>query len=173
MHCLTPSIHYRLWAHTLTHTLLPSLLLVPAVPRACSDTVHNSIAASPGSEAMVLSLTPRQSPSASLSLSPLLLPLPHSPSLPLAASLSSPSSSVSQGWRKSESWRWGQCECVCEECVWVWGLRAHWVGVRACLCGSLQSAGSLTHTHKYIHTLSAGSQRGGGTSASVKVSSAN
>lgn len=84
MHFLTLPV--QISAHT--HTLLPSLLLIPAVPKACSDIVHSSIAVIPGSEAMVFSLTPRQSPSVSLSLSPLLLPRPHSPSLPLAASLS-------------------------------------------------------------------------------------
>lgn len=47
----------------LTHTFLPSLLLVPAAPTACIDIVHSSIAASPASEAMVFSRTPCQSPS--------------------------------------------------------------------------------------------------------------
>lgn len=99
------------------HTLLPSLLLVPAVPTACSDIVHSSIAASPGSEAMVFSLTPRQSPSASLSLSPLLLPRPHSPSLPLAASLSSPLLLLLLCPRVEARAGAEESVCVCEECV--------------------------------------------------------
>lgn len=68
--------------HTHPHTLLPSLLLVPAVPRACSDIVHSSIAASPGSEAMVFS---PHTPPVSLCLSLPLSSLTPAPSLSLSA----------------------------------------------------------------------------------------
>lgn len=142
------------------HTLLPSLLLVPAVPTACSDIVHSSIAASPGSEAMVFSLTPRQSPSASLSLSPLLLPRPHSPSLPLAASLSSPLLLLLLCPRV-------EARAGAEESVCVWGVcvsarAASSLGWSWRLPLWLASVCRLPHTHTHIHTYTFGRQPEGG-----------
>lgn len=117
---------------------------------------------------MVFSLTPRQSPSASLSLSP--SSLTPSPSLSLSAtrcfSLLSSSSffffccfcCVPGLERESEGER--ACVCVRSVCVWARGLRAHWVGVKSlpqCWL-SVFSLPAPSRTHTHIHTYTMGRQ---------------
>lgn len=173
MHYLILSVQINTHTQRLSLSFLPSLLLLPEVPTACSDIVHSSIAASPGSEAMVFSLTPRQSPSASLSLSPLLLPHPHSPSLQLTASSSLSLCSllllllVSQGWRESESRALRRdFACVCEGCELI-GLELEAASV------ALFNLPAPSCTHTYIDRVSAGRRREGGTAASVRTVAAN
>lgn len=104
---------------------------------------------------MVFSLTPRQSPSASLSLSPLLLPRPHSPSLPLAASLSLLSSfffcvpGLKRERRAGAEERESVCVrsvCECEGCELI-GLELE----AASVARFSLPAPSHAHTHTYVH----------------------